>query len=788
MWWSRQENLSPYYKRYEGMKRKGISRRKFMKSGFAWVAGTAAGLGSIGKIPTKKKIKAVSRTSLKSLRAIPTTCEQCPAGCGIIAYLDGDRLVQILGNPNHPNNRGGICAKGIAAINLVNDTERLFHPLKRTGARGSGAFTQISWDEAYSTLSDRIREMMEEGRISEFVIDKGQDDSLLDRFLASLGASRVIDRHILKNLNRRAALTSMVGSPALLEDVGNSRTVLNFGANPFSNHDLFISFARRLVHARVEKGAKLITFDVRLSETAAKSDAWYPTKAGTDGIVALAMARTIVDKGLADSNFIENKTDFTLSNLKSLLDPYSPQSAERESGVNASDIERLAIDFATQKPSVAIIGGGITDHENGTQNARCISLLNWLVGNLEQEGGLFFPRLPGRQSDKEKQSQLIPSNRGNTIRGIQELEQTKARIDTYFAYLSNPAYSEPDCQSAARLLNNDKAVSFLVVMDTHLTETAMLADVVLPAATYLEGWGLNSAPSLNGIPILNLRQPVVSLLSPARALRSPAFDVGKLLEPSFQPMGEAVEIGNMCLELARRIGGNVSNKFPFQDTQEYVLKEIRGYGIQGGLESLKENGFWVNHTAKKNSYPDKSERSHLLKIPKVKMISRFPEQEGKTPLPGYQAISSHSRKKNDEFILTTFKPNLMGRGTANSKWIREILHENRLWINKEVANRLGIKNNDRIRVISKKGSLTARAIPTSRIHPESVAFAEGLGHTAVGNVARSRRFKSQDSDTSLIWWAQKGNGVNPMEIIEMQYDPRGGGLGLKDTVVRIEKI
>jgi len=69
-----------------------------------------------------------------------------------------------------------------------------------------------------------------------------------------------------------------------------------------------------------------------------------------------------------------------------------------------------------------------------------------------------------------------------------------------------------------------------------------------------------------------------------------------------------------------------------------------------------------------------------------------------------------------------------------------------------------------------------------------VALAEGLGHTAVGNVARSRRFKSQDSDTSLIWWAQKGNGVNPMEIIETQYDPRGGGLGLKDTVVRIEKI
>ncbi|MGD8535763.1 MAG: molybdopterin-dependent oxidoreductase [Candidatus Aminicenantes bacterium] len=770
------------------MKRKGISRRKFMKSGLAWVAGTAAGFGSIGKVQTNDKITAVSRTSLKSLRAIPTTCEQCPAGCGIMAYLDGDRLVQILGNPNHPNNRGGICAKGIAGINLVNDTERLLHPLKRKGTRGSGAWTQISWDEAYSTLSDRIRDMMAENRISEFVIDKGQDDSLFDRFLASLGTPRIIDRNVLKNLNRRAAFSSMLDFPALIEDVGNSRTVLNFGANPFSNHDLFIGFARRLVHARMEKGTKLITFDVRLSETAAKCDSWYPIKAGTDGIVALALAKTIVDKGLADSDFIENKTNFTLSNLKSLLSPYSLQSAERESGVNASDIERLAIEFATQKPSVAIFGGGITDHENGTQNAMCVSLLNWLVGNLEKEGGLFFPRFPGRQLDKERQSQPILSNPGNTIRGVQELEQTHARIDTYFVYLSNPAYSEPDCQSAARLLKDDKAVPLLVVMDTHLTETAMLADVVLPAATYLEGWGLNSAPSLEGIPILNIRQPVVSLLSPARALRSPAFDVGKLLEPSFQPMGEAVEIGNMCLELARRIGRNVSNKLPFQDTQDYVSKEIPGYGIHGGLESLKKNGFWVNHSSKKNSHPEKNKRSNSLKIPKIKIQSRILKQEGSTPLLHYQAISSHKHKKDDEFILTTFKPNLMGRGTANSKWVREMLHENCLWINKGVAGQLRIKNGDRIRVISKKGSLTTKALTTSRIHPESVALAEGLGHTAVGNVARSRRFKSKDRDTSLIWWDQKGNGVNPMGIIETHHDPNGGGLGLKDTVVRIEKI
>ncbi|GAH84310.1 unnamed protein product, partial [marine sediment metagenome] len=146
-----------------------------MKTSIAWFTGTAAGLASLqGQTSIEKT--GVSRTSLKSLRAIPTTCEQCPAGCGIIAYLNGERLVQLLGNPDHPNNQGGICAKGIAGLNLVNDPERLLYPLKRKGPRGNGQWTKITWDEVYSTLAARIKEMIRGGRIRELVFDKGHDD------------------------------------------------------------------------------------------------------------------------------------------------------------------------------------------------------------------------------------------------------------------------------------------------------------------------------------------------------------------------------------------------------------------------------------------------------------------------------------------------------------------------------------------------------------------------------------------------------------------------------------
>ncbi|NIM57659.1 MAG: molybdopterin-dependent oxidoreductase [Candidatus Aminicenantes bacterium] len=759
-----------------------------MKTSIAWFAGTAAGLASRQRLASARKA-GVSRTSLKPLRVIPTTCEQCPAGCGINAYLNGERLVQLLGNPDHPNNKGGICAKGIAGLNLVNDPERLLYPLKRRGPRGDGQWTKITWDEVYSTLATRVKELIRRDKISEFVIDKGHDDPLLDRFITAIGVTHVIDRPAMKNFNRSTAFTSMTGFPSLVEDVGRSRFVLNFGANPYANHDQFVGIASRLIHAQVESGARLITFDVRMSETAAKSDAWYPIKAGTDGIVALAMAKVIVAKGLANSDFIDRKTNYSLAMIKNHLSHYTPEKAAKVSGVRATDIQNLAVDFARQRPSLALIGGGVSDHKNGTQSVRSVALLNWLVGNLEEEGGLFYPRFPSSLQPKKVDLNSWLNSASN-IKGITELKEAKRRINTYFAYLSNPAYADPDCDSTAGLLKDEKTVPFLVVMDTHLTETARMADMVLPAATYLEGWGVSSAASLDEVPVLNLRQPVVSMISAAKALRSPTFDVGKLLEPKFQPKGQAEEVGNVCLELARRMRGNTAKNLPYKNTYDYitsVISSIPGLKMEGGLNNLKSKGLWIDKASKSARYRYSSKKELPALHQKVEIYSNALKQNGHSPLPEYEPLTTPEKRK-DEFILTTFKSNLWAKGTANSKWAREILHENRLWINKDVAQKLGIKNGDRIRVTSSVGSLISRVLTTQRIHPESVALAEGFGHSEVGNVAKAKRFRSDDPDTNLIWWDKKGNGVNPNKIIVRKEDPIGGGLGLKDTRIRIEKI
>ncbi|UCE42597.1 MAG: molybdopterin-dependent oxidoreductase [Candidatus Aminicenantes bacterium] len=743
------------------MRKNGISRRRFMKDGFSLMSGTSLSLRALSRPDQdKKKIGvSVSRTSLKSLTAIPTTCQQCSAGCGVIAYLNGDRLVQILGNPEHPINKGGICAKGVAGINLVNDPERLLYPVKRLGQRGENRWSRITWDEAYHTLSTRVSRLIDEEQTERFIVDLGYPDFILEEFILALGQATVIHRPYLKNVNRSSAFAYLTGHSSFIPDVTRSRTILNFGANPFANHDYFVGIARRLALARIEKGAKLITFDVRMSETAAKSDEWYPVKPGTDGSIALAMANVIVNKGLVDKPFLENRADMSYEVLQEHLSRYTPEWTQRESGVAAKDIERMAIQFASQKPSVAILGGGAYDHENGYQTTRCISLLNWLVGNVGKEGGIFFSGLP--------LSQLSYTTKTRTI---SRLKNNNTSIDTYFCYLSNPAYEDPECDKSAVLLKDEKTTRFLVVMDTHMTETAMLADLVLPAATYLESWGVEPGPPLDGISMLNLRQPAVSLLSPAEALRSPSFDVGKLTDPTFQPLGEAKEVGNVFLKLAKDLDGNVVKTLPYKDTQDYASQMVSlATQSKGAFQDLKQKGFWTN--PKSNAIIEES-----LAI------------ERQLRLPDYMPVNYQEKTKPNQFILTTFKTNLGTKGMENSKWAREIFHENRLWLNKQKAAQLGIQNGDKVRVSSSVGSVILHVLTTNRIHPESVALAEGLGHTAFGSMAQARKSKSKDRDTELIWWGKKGKGVNPFSIIADRVDPMGRGLASKDTVVHIEKL
>jgi anaerobic selenocysteine-containing dehydrogenase len=740
-----------------------ISRRNFLKFSFssaalAGLSGPLSGCFSPAPEAPRQDIR-----TLSPVITIPSTCQLCPAGCGILGEVVDGRLVKIRGNPKHPNNHGKICARGYAGINLLYDPDRLLYPLKRTGARGEGKWTRISWAEALQEISSKLKKLKETGQIESFWIELGQAHSpelLVLNFLKALGKPTLFSEAGGIDPNKSFAQSATFGTAGLFYDVAKARYILNFGANPYEDGPQYIYLAQGLIEARMTNAARLITFDVRLSQTGGRSNEWIPLKPGTDGIVALAMAQSIIEQGLHDQEFLARWTNFPLPKLQEYLASYTPEKAEKISGVRAKDIRRLAKEFAQTKPAVAISGRGVSGHQNGFHNERCLILLNAVVGNIDSPGGYCLPRtmLLGEPP--------IQNLFSSSAQAFAALGQGQVRPQIYFSYLANPAYTNPNSAEISRLLRDEKLIPFIVVAETHLTETGALADLLLPVASYLESWNLETRPAMNLIPYVSIRQPVVP------------------------PLGNSQSIGDIFLQLAKQMGGQIAQEFPYQNNGEFIAKtaaRLPALAQVGGWASLQKDGVWFDASAKP-SYRLFEKKGWTTPSGKIEIfLSKLPQKDI-PPLPSYVPISAHENLKEGELILTVHKNNVLTWRLANAKWIAEIIHETPLWINPLTAQSLGLRNGERVKVSSAVGSFVVKIRFSQGVHPQIVALTEGLGHWALGHIAQAKKVKTNDFDTDLLWWEKEGNGVNPNKIIPLNFDPVGGGVGWNDTKVTLTKI
>jgi len=340
----------------------------------------------------------------------------------------------------------------------------------------------------------------------------------------------------------------------------------------------------------------------------------------------------------------------------------------------------------------------------------------------------------------------------------------KLTTKLYFVYESNPAYKNPESGLTSEVLKDERLIPYIVVADSYMTETAALADIVLPTANYLESWGVDSSPALNLIPFVALQQPIVP------------------------PFAKSVPISDIFIELAHRIGGGLPRYFKFNSTEEYIKKVASGIEKleqAGGLKYLKENGVWFDNNAKPRY------RSYELKrfstpSGRIEIYSERLKRKGFQPLPTYEPIPGHGDLKG-KFVLVTYEPNVMGARTGNFKWLAEIKHQNPVWINKDVAKQLHIEEGDPIKISTRLGSFVTDARLTFGIHPRIIAIERNLGHWGYGHIARAKKFKSNDPNTHLVWWEKEGNGISPNPIISGNSDPIGGGEAWNDTLVIISK-
>ena len=732
-----------------------FTRRVFLRNGILGAAGLALGSRLDKSLYALEKDEDLYsfQKAIRPFTLIPSICHQCQAGCGLLGMVVDGEVIGVLGNPRYPNNKGGLCARAIGGVNLAYDPERILYPLKRKKERGGNQWERISWQEAVQEISTRLAQLRSKGQSQRFVVQTGVNEGAtpVRSLLEKIGPPTLIDDLYLRDLNRIKAHELVLGEEGGMPDVAHSQFILNFGSNPYESHESYIPFVQRLISARVQNHAKLITFDVRLSNTAGRSDEWYPVRPGTDMAVILGICKQILDRGLADKAFLTQWTNLSPAQILSYLTPYTPQMAEKESGVPVKEIITIANDFATLKPSVAFCGSGLTHQRSGTYHQMAILLLNGLIGNIDQKGGYCLPRRV-RFGEPD-----IPS----IISGIDHLiDEERRSIGLYLTYLSNPVYADPSGKRIGEILKDEKLISFYVAADTHITEASLFADIILPAATPFESWGLDSRQAMDRIPYVGLRQPLM------------------------RSRGEALSFSNLLGMIGKKIEKGIE-----PDDKGYIkaqLKKIKGLEGTDGIKRLEKEGFWMDPSVS-SSYA--SYRPSGFKTPSRKMelyASRL-KKEGLPPFPMYKENDKKSNLGDGELFLTTFSKNVASQYNPNSKWLSEIFHENPLWINEKTAQELGLKEGEKVEIHSKGMKATVSVHLTQSVHPEVVAIARDLGHWAYGQVAKGKKFKGPDEDTSLIWW-NSGKSFHLNWLIQEEKDRVSGGTGWMATVVKIKKI
>jgi anaerobic selenocysteine-containing dehydrogenase len=788
---------------------------------------------------------------------IPSACWNCVTRDSMIGFVEDGRLVKLEGHPDSIRGKGKICSKGAAGINQLYDPDRILYPMKRAGKRGDGKWKRISWDEALTDLATRLKKLRDEGHPEKFMFHYGRMKASSSKiiksvFLPAYGTKTIGNHTSICEGGKWTAQELTWGKHYDNWDFDNTKFVLNFGSGCLESHTNHIPVAQRLTSAMVDRGVKLYTFDVRLSHTAASSTEWLPIKPGTDGAVALAMCKVIMDAGLYDKEFFtfiratkdrKAGTNQKVAELKKHLANYTPEWAEKISGVPAAKIKSLALEFAKAKPACVISYRGAVAHYNGIDTERAVQMLAAITGNIDNPGGRCrgvgakwkYPKGP-KKKPKAKALKIAKGFPGASVypthganhQVLKMIKDGKAgRPEVYMWYCYTPVYANGECQENIDILKDESLIPFSVCVNAYYDESAALADLILPNPSYLEWWDWEDMVSPTQVPEYYIRQPFV------------------------KPLGESRDFKDVVCDLANRMG------FPlgFNSAEEFVkmsCEETPAIKAAGGFEYMKKHGvyhdpkakpkyymykkevkadelkkegvifdeasgvYWNWKKSKATSEAEAKEKGYLktkdaykgyvgqeiggkvyagFKPDKLnksgyfELYSELLEIKNIPPLPTYEPIPEHEKMGSGDLVLTTYKvPVHIHSRSANCKWLTEVYNDNPALINTKTASGLGIKDGDKIKVKSAVGEITTTANVTEAVVPGIIAISHHLGHWEYGRYASGKKAPlagDDDPGRKEIWW--KTYGVHPNWIIPNSPDPIAGQQRWMDTVVKVSK-
>ncbi|HSJ29588.1 MAG TPA: molybdopterin dinucleotide binding domain-containing protein [Acidimicrobiia bacterium] len=742
----------------------------------------------------------------RSYRLVPTTCFNCESACGLLAYVDKEsgEVRKFEGNPAHPGSRGRNCAKGPATLNQMYDPERILHPLRRVGDRGSGEWERVSWDEALSDIGARIGRAIREGRHDEIMYHVGRpgEDGFMDRTLRAWGVDGHNSHTNICSSGARTGYAMWMGWDRPSADFANAEFILLLSSHLETGH-YFNPHAQRIMEGK-QAGAKLATIDPRLSNTAAMSDYWLSTWPGTEPALFLAIARLLLEWDAVDHAFVRRWVNWKetmaarfgdlpqtyeefVAVLGRVYDRFTVEWAAEECGIDPGQIVDVAREIARAGSRFASHTWRATGSGNlgGWQAARCLWLLHVLTGSVGTVGGT--SPAAWDKFKPEHWNMPPPHSRWNELLWPPEYpfahhemsfllpyltKEGRGRVDVYFTRVYNPVWTNPDGFSWMEMLADPDRIGLHVALTPTWSESAWFADFVLPMGVGSERHDTHSYETHMG-QWLGFRQPVLRVAAERDGRR---FDRTHEANP-----GEVWEETEFWIDLSWKIDPDGSLgirrwfESPSDPTRPVTVDEYYGWMFEHSVPGLPERAaaegldplgymrkygavevatdvYEVHERADAGGLPmDDGSIRHGFRTPskKLEWWSETMHDWGwaEEAIPTYLESHVNWRKLdlagNERILLPIFRlPTLIHTRSGNAKYLYEISHGHPLWVNPADADQLGLATGDLVRVSTDVGYFVIRAWRTEGIRPGVVAASHHMGRWRLHEAAGNERWSS----------------------------------------------
>jgi formate dehydrogenase alpha subunit len=620
---------------------------------------------------------------------VDTVCPYCGCGCTLHLEVKDNQIVRVKPGDS-PVNHGTLCARGSYGYDFVQSPERLTSPL----IRGDGDFQETSWEEALERVAaefNRIKESYGADSLAVLGSSKctNEENYLLQRLArAVIGTNNIDNGSRLYGAASRVGLGRSIGFPGTtnsLQELEKSELIMVIGANPVVSAPAVGYAIKRAVKYN---GAKLLVVDVRPTKLNHFAHIWLQPRVGTDVALLNGMAKVIIDENLFDEEFVARKTD-NFDGLAESLKPYTPEQVEKMAGIPQKDVERAARALAEAEWASIVYGNGITQHASGVDSVMALANLVMLTGNIERRGGGIFALqrennaqgacdmgslpdfLPGYKSldDGQAKSEFerrwgnhLPNAAG--LSALEMMEQAqKGKLKGMLIVGENPVAGFPNPSLVKKAL---ESLEFLAVADIFLSETAKLADVVLPSASFAEKEG--SFTNFEG-----RTQPV---------------------RKAIEPMGQCLPDWKIVLQLSQKMG----QPMPYSSAQD-IMSEIEElvpfYQRPASADLDKEDVDWAGLES------DSVRTKRLYKGP-------FPSGFGRLSPTDYHPPADFPGNGYPLTLLTGSILHHFGSGTRSlrASRLREFSPHSWLEISPDDTKKLGLGDGDTVRVVSPAGELT----------------------------------------------------------------------------------